>query len=130
MELPDTRKIHALLYNDKMNVFRVNEDPDEYGIVHTDERKQVMEDVSCKLSLYTLSREDNPGDDSGYYRKVNSIIKIFCDPSLKFKAGDWIDVYRKRRGSDEWELFFKGLCNKPNIHGSHQEVEVAEREVN
>lgn len=130
MELPDTRQIHAMLYNDEMDVYRVGDgEPNEYGIVGH-ERKKVMDRVKCKLSLYTLSREDNPGDDSGYYRKVNSIIKIFCDPSLVFKPGDWIDVYRKRRGSDEFELFFQGLCNKPNIHGSHQEVEVAEREVN
>lgn len=130
MELPDTRKIHALLYNDEMDVFRHVEEGDEYGIVSNSDRKKVMDRVPCKLSLYTLSREDNPGDDSGYYRKANTIIKIFCDPGLVFKQGDWIDVYRKRRGSNEWELFFQGLCNKPNIHGSHQEVEVGEREVN
>ncbi len=129
MELPDMRAIHALLYNDKMTVRRTNSDPNEYGIIE-DERTIVYEDEPCKLSMYTLSREDLPNDDSVYFRKSNSIIKIFCDPKYYFKAGDWVDVYRKRRDNDEWELFFKGLCNKPNVHGSHQEVEVSEREVN
>lgn len=129
MILPDTRAVQALLYYDAMDVYRSTSKANEYGIV-SQVREKVMDKVPCKLSLYTLSREDNPGDDSGYYRKVNSITKIFCDPSLQFQPGDWIDVYRKRRDSDEWELFYEGLCNKPNIHFSHQEVEVAEREVN
>lgn len=130
MQLPDMRAVHALLYNDEMDVFRVCDgEPNEYGIVKH-ERRKIMDRVKCKLSLYTLSREDIPSDDSGYYRKANSIIKIFCDPGLEFKQGDWIDVYRKRRDSEDYELFFKGLCNKPNIHGSHQEVEVGERELN
>lgn len=129
MELPDTRQIHSMLYTDEMDVFRSESETNEFGITKQ-VRKKIMSRVKCKLSLYTLSREDNPGDESGYYRKVNSIIKIFCDPGLVFKPGDWIDVYRKRRDNTEFELFFEGLCNKPNIHSSHQEVEVAEREVN
>lgn len=129
MQLPDTRKIHALLYEDYMNVYRAGSTTDEYGIT-SQARTQIMKEVKCKLSMYTLSREDNPGDDDDYFRKVNTIIKIFCDPGLHFEPGDWIDVYRKRRDSEEFELFFKGLCNKPNVHCSHQEVEVAEREIN
>lgn len=129
MELPDLRAVHALLYEDKMDVLRTNSDPNEYGIV-SQERKLVIEGQPCKLSMYTSSKEDNPGDDSIYYRKANSVVKVFLDPNIKIIQGDWIKVYRKRRDSDVWELFFEGLSNKPNVHSSHQEVEVAEREVN
>lgn len=129
MQLPDLREVHALLYNDRMDIFRTNSDPNEYGIV-SQERVQVLDQEPCKLSMYTSSKEDNPGDDSIYFRKANSVIKIFLSPNIKVIQGDWINVYRKRIGSDEYELFFKGLANKPNVHSSHQEVEVAEREVN
>ena len=129
MQLPDLRDVHALLYNDKMNVFRTDSEPNEYGIV-SQERKKIIEEQPCKLSMYTSSKEDNPGDDSIYYRKANSVVKIFLSPNIKIIQGDWIDVYRKRVDNDEYELFFRGLANKPNVHSSHQEVEVAEREVN
>lgn len=129
MELPDLRAVHALLYEDRMEILRTDSEPNEYGIV-SQERKKVLEWQPCKLSMFASSKEDNPGDDSIYYRKANSVIKIFLDPGIKIIQGDWINVYRKRRGSDEYELFFKGLSNKPNVHTSHQEVEVAEREVN
>lgn len=129
MELPDLRAVHALLYNDRMDVLRTDSEPNEYGIV-SQERKKIIEQQPCKLSMFASSKEDNPGDDSIYYRKANSVVKIFLDPSVKIIQGDWIDVYRKRVDSDEYELFFRGLSNKPNVHSSHQEVEIAEREVN
>lgn len=129
MDLPDTRAIHALLYTDKMEILRADSEPNEYGIV-SQERKVILDEIPCKLSMFASSKEDNPGDDSVYYRKANSVVKIFLDPGIKIIQGDWINVYRKRRDNKEWELFFKGLSNKPNVHGSHQEVEIAEREVN
>lgn len=129
MQLPDLRAVHALLYEDKMDLLRTDSEPNEYGIV-SQERKLIVENQPCKLSMYTSSKEDNPGDDSIYYRKANSVVKIFLDPNVEVIQGDWIRVYRKRRDNNEWELFFEGLSNKPNIHSSHQEVEVAEREVN
>lgn len=129
MQLPDLRAVHALLYEDKMDLLRTDSEPNEYGIV-SQERKLIVENQPCKLSMYTSSKEDNPGDDSIYYRKANSVVKIFLDPNVEVIQGDWIKVYRKRRDNNEWELFFEGLSNKPNIHSSHQEVEVAEREVN
>lgn len=126
MILPDTRKVHALLYDDEMDVFRASSITNEYGITKQ-VRKQVMFKEKCKLSMYTLSREDLPNDELGYYRPSKSIIKIFCDPSLKFEPGDEIKVYRKGRTADAFELFYSGLGNKPNVHFSHQEVEVSEK---
>lgn len=129
MIIPDTRKVHALLYEDTMDVFRAVSVTNEYGIT-SQTRQQVMSKVKCKLSMYTLSREDLPNDELGYYRPSKSIIKIFCDPSLKFEPGDWITVYRKGREDEEFQLYFEGLSNKPNVHFSHQEVEVSERIIN
>lgn len=131
MELPDTRDILSLLYNDKMTISRINDEPDEYGIINTKTREVIYKEEPCKLSLYTLSKEDNPADDNIYFRRADTVVKLFCDPKYYIKQGDWIKVYRKRRyeGAD-YELFFEGLCNKPSVHGSHQEVSLSEKELN
>lgn len=125
--IPNVMSIHELLYDDFVDVYRVNKDfVDEHG-VNRPVRELVYEKVKCKLSITTM---ENPADKEEGWRNKLSLSKIFSNPNIQFQAGDIVEIFRLDRVTNEYFLAYKGFAGKSSIYFNHRETEVSEELIN
>lgn len=119
MRLGGLGKLFAILYNDRMDIYRTSEEPNEdYTINIAYEPSPVYTDIGCRLSF----ESDDTGTDSEVDKTpIRYNPKLFCSSGVDLRAGDYVVV---RRYMDDGSVArtYKGLVSQPSWYTTHQEA--------
>ena len=119
MKLAGLGKLFAILYNDRMDIYRtVKEDNKDNTTDISYDPKPLYTDIQCRLSFSS----DDTGSDSEVDRNpVKSNPKLFCGSEVDLKAGDYVVVSRY---SDDGSIIktYQGQVALPSWYSSHQEA--------
>jgi hypothetical protein len=111
MNLPDTKPVLSLLWNDKLTVTEYQKVKDLNDGSTGFEEVQTLTDEPCKLSYSTLNTV-NQTDVAALVQ----VTKVFLDCDVEIKAGSKLTIQHKGR---TLEFSQSGL---PGIFSSHQEI--------
>ena len=119
MHLTGLGGLFAMLYNDKMDVYRTTEntnDDTSNNIAYNP--KPLYTDISCRISFSS----DDTGTDSEVDR--NPVVynpKLFCRPEIDLRAGDYVIV---KRLTDKGVVArtYEGVISEPSWYTTHQEA--------
>lgn len=119
MKLAGLGKFMAILYNDRMDIYRtVKSENNDDTIDVSYNPEPLYRDLSCRLSFSS----DDTGSDSEVDRNpVRSSPKIFCGAEVDLKAGDFVTV---RRYADDGSVVqtYQGQVAQPSWYSTHQEA--------
>ena len=119
MRLAGFGKLHAILYNDRMDIYRtVKEDDDDSTTSISYDPKPKYKDIKCRLSFSS----DDTGSNAEVDRNpVQFNPKLFCGADVDLKAGDFVVV---RRYTDEGTVAktYQGQIALPSWYSTHQEA--------
>lgn len=119
MKLAGLGKLFAVLYNDRMDVYRTaKEDNDDTTTSISYEPTPKYTDIPCRLSFSS----DDTGSDSEVDRNpVQFNPKLFCGPAVDLQAGDYIVI---RRLADNGSVIktYQGQVALPSWYSTHQEA--------
>lgn len=119
MKLAGLGKLYAVLYNDRMDIYRTGESKNEdttTDISYKPEPK--YRDIKCRISFSS----DDTGTDSEIDRNpVRYNPKLFCLQDVDLKAGDYVVV---RRYADDGSVVatYQGTVAQPSWYSTHQEA--------
>lgn len=119
MRLAGLGKLYAVLYNDRMDIYRTESrstDDDTTDISYKPD--PLYRDIPCRLSFSS----DDTGSDSEVDRNpVRFGPKLFCAADVDLKAGDYIVV---RRLTDDGAVarVYEGRSARPSWYSTHQEA--------
>lgn len=119
MKLAGLGKLFAILYNDRMDIYRTGKSTnDDTTIDISYEPKPLYENVPCRLSF---SSDDTGADSEVDRNPVRFNPKLFCNAEVDLQAGDYIEV---RRYSDNGSIIktYKGQVALPSWYPTHQEA--------
>lgn len=119
MKLAGLGKLFAILYNDRMDIYRTakeNNDDNTTNISY--DATPLYTDIKCRLSFSS----DDTGSDSQVDR--NPVVfnpKLFCGAEVDLKAGDFVVV---RRYADDGSVIktYEGQVALPSWYSTHQEA--------
>lgn len=119
MHLAGLGELFAMLYTDKMNVYRPQETEDDDFTASIDYLPNPTQtNVPCRISFSS----DDTGTDSEVDRHpVVYNPKLFCRSDVDLKAGDYVVV---KRYTDKGVLArtYEGTLSEPSWYPTHQEV--------
>ena len=119
MKLAGLGKLLALLYDDRMDIYRTGSEVNADNTTDISyEEEPLYKDIECRLSFSS----DDTGSDSEVDRNpVRFNPKLFCKPGVDLKAGDYVVVRRYADdGSITWT--YEGRVAKPSSYSTHQEA--------
>ena len=119
MRLAGLGTLWALLYDDRMDIYRTSKsDNDDTTIDISYEPKPLYEDVKCRLSF---SSDDSGADSEVDRTPVRFNPKLFCATEVNLKAGDYVVV---RRYADSGSILatYQGVVALPTKYSTHQEA--------
>lgn len=119
MHLAGLGGLLAMMYNDRMDVYRAKEHENDDGttdVVYNNNPS--YKNVKCRISF---SSDDSAVDIEVDKTPVTYTPKLFCGPTIDLRAGDYIIV---RRLSDNGTVMrtYKGLLAQPSWYPTHQEA--------
>ena len=119
MKLAGLGKLYTALYDDRMDIYRtVKENNDDNTTDISYEPTPLYTDIKCRLSFSS----DDTGSDSEVDRNpVKFNPKLFCEPQVDLKAGDYVVV---RRYADNGSVIktYQGQVALPSWYSTHQEA--------
>lgn len=119
MKLAGLGKLFAMLYNDRMDIYRTGAETndDETTDVSYDP-EPLYTDIECRLSF---SSDDTGADSEVDRTPVKFNPKIFCRAEVDLKAGDYVVV---RRHADDGSVTktYQGQVALPSWYSTHQEA--------
>lgn len=119
MKLAGLGKLFALLYNDRMDIYRtVKEDNQDNTTDISYDPQPLHTNIQCRLSFSS----DDTGSDSEVDRNpVKANPKLFCGAEVDLKAGDYVVV---RRHADDGSVIktYEGRVALPSWYSTHQEA--------
>lgn len=119
MKLAGLGKLLAVLYDDRMDIYRTektSKDDDTVDISY--QPAPLYSDIKCRLSFTS----DDTGADSEVDRNpVRFNLKLFCSSDVDLRAGDYVAI---RRYSDKGSLLsvHQGQVAMPSRYSTHQEA--------
>ena len=119
MKLAGLGKLFAILYNDRMDIYRTSrEENDDSTTLIAYEETPLYEDVKCRLSF---SSDDSGADSEVDRNPVRFGPKLFFGPEVDVQAGDYVVV---RRYADNGSVMstYEGRTAKPSVYSTHQEA--------
>lgn len=119
MKLAGLGKLLALLYDDRMDVYRTTKEVDEDQTTNIAyDPKPLYTDVKCRLSF----RSDDTGSDSEVdLNPVKFNPKLFCSNEVDLQAGDYV-VVRRYSDTGSMMIYYEGRISKPSKYSTHQET--------
>ena len=119
MKLAGLGKLFAMLYNDRMDIYRTSRSENDdrtTGIAYNPD--PLYEDVKCRLSF---SSDDSGADSEVDRNPVRFNPKLFCEQDVDIQAGDYVVV---RRYSDNGHVMmtYEGRIAMPSRYSTHQET--------
>jgi hypothetical protein len=119
MKLAGLGKLLALLYNDRMDIYRTSTSANEDETIDVSyEPEPLYTGIECRLSFSS----DDTGSDSEVDRNpVRFNPKLFCGAKVDLKAGDYVVV---RRYADDGSVTktYQGRAAQPSWYSTHQEA--------
>ena len=119
MKLAGLGKLFAVLYNDRMDIYRTaQENNDDYTTDISYEPEPLYKDVKCRISFSS----DDTGSDSEVDRNpIKFSPKLFCGADVDLKAGDYVTI---RRYADNGSVTktYQGQVAMPSWYSTHQEA--------
>lgn len=119
MKLAGLGKLYAMLYDDRMDIHRTQEEENEDCTADTLYKPvPVYKNVKCRLSF----ESDDTGVDSEVDRvPVRYIPKLFCGPDVDLQAGDYV-IIRRYTDSGVIRKVYEGVVSEPSWYTTHQEA--------
>ena len=119
MRLAGFGKLFAMLYDDRMDVYRtVSEDNEDTTTDISYQPEPLYKDIQCRLSFSS----DDTGSDSEVDRNpVRYNPKLFCGQDVDLQAGDYVVV---KRYADDGSITktYQGQVAQPSWYSTHQEA--------
>lgn len=119
MKLAGLGKLLAMLYNDRMDIYRTESITEEDSTTSISyEPEPLYSDIKCRVSFSS----DDTGTDSEVDRNpVRFNPKLFCAMDVDIKAGDYVVV---RRYADDGSVMamYEGTVAMPSKYSTHQET--------
>lgn len=119
MNLAGLGKLFAILYNDKMDIYRTSKETNEDTTIDISYNPTPLyTDVACRISF----ESDDTGTDSEVDRTpIRFNPKLFCEPKVDLQAGDFVVV---RRYADDGSVIktYQGQVSLPSWYSTHQEA--------
>ena len=123
-----------ILYDDRMSVYRNSTILNEDGTTeYTRSETPVYDNIKCRISFN--NKRDNVSADAAHMTQkdigvnpLDLVPVIFCDTQYVLKAGDYVVVNRLDDDGVVRDTV-QGYISKPNWYTSHQEMQLAVREV-
>lgn len=119
MKLAGLGSFFAMLYNDRMDIYRTSEETNEDNTTDISYQPEPLyTDIQCRLSFSS----DDTGSDSEVDRNpVRYNPKLFCKAEVDLRAGDYVVV---RRYSDNGSVAktYEGQVAQPSWYTTHQEA--------
>ena len=119
MRLAGLGTLVALLYTDKMDIYRTqSNDNDDDTVNISYDPTPLYTDVKCRLSF---SSDDSGADSEVDRNPVRFNPKLFCQAGVDLKAGDYVIV---RRCADDGSVIhtYEGQIAQPSWYSTHQEA--------
>lgn len=119
MRLAGLGKLFAILYNDRMDIYRTSKEVNEDSTTDISyEPEPLYKDIQCRISF----NSDDTGSDSEVDRTpVRYNPKLFCRAEVDLQAGDYVVV---RRYADDGSIIktYQGTVAQPSWYSTHQEA--------
>ena len=119
MKLAGLGKLYTALYNDRMDIYRAASESNKDSTTDISYNpKPLYSDLKCRISFSS----DDTGTDSEVDRNpVRFSPKLFCEPSVDLRAGDFVVV---RRYADDGSVAktYEGQVALPSWYTTHQEA--------
>lgn len=119
MKLAGLGKLFAVLYNDRMDIYRTSKEANEDSTTDISYKPgPLYEDIQCRISF----NSDDTGSDSEVDRTpVRYNPKLFCRAEVDLQAGDYVVV---RRYADDGSIVktYQGTVAQPSWYSTHQEA--------
>ena len=119
MKLAGLGKLFAILYNDRMDIYRTSKDTNNDDTTDISyQPKPLYTDIKCRLSF---SSDDTASDSEVDRNPVAFNPKLFCKAEIDLQAGDYVVV---RRYADDGSIIktYEGQVAQPSWYSTHQEV--------
>lgn len=119
MKLAGLGKFFAMLYDDRMDIYRTGKaETDDKTTDISYEPEPLHKDVSCRLSFSS----DDTGSDAEVDRNpVRFSPKLFCAADVDLLAGDYV-VVRRYTDSGSIMMSYEGRVARPSKYSTHQET--------
>lgn len=119
MKLAGLGSLIAVLYNDRMDIYRTSKQTNDDETVNIAyEPQPLYTDIKCRISF----NSDDTGTDSDVDRTpVRFNPKLFCRADVDLQAGDYVVV---KRYADDGSVIktYEGLVSQPSWYSTHQEA--------
>ena len=109
----------AMLYDDKMDIYRTTEDTNNdqsTDIFYTPEPTYTK--VPCRISF---SSDDSGADTEVDENPIRYNPKIFCGSDVDLRAGDYV-VITRYKDDGTVRCVYKGTAAQPSWYTTHQEA--------
>lgn len=119
MKLAGLGKLFAILYNDRMDIYRTSRaDNDDTTTNISYEPEPLYTEVACRLSF---SSDDASSDSEIDRTPVKFNPRLFCRADVDIQAGDYVVV---RRYADDGSVLmtYEGRVAMPSRYSTHQET--------
>lgn len=119
MKLAGLGNLFAMLYNDRMDIYRTSKNDNEDTTTNISyEPKPLYTDVACRISFSS----DDTGTDSEVDRTpIRSNPKLFCKTEVDLQAGDYV-VVRRYTDTGSVAMTYEGMVAQPSWYSTHQEA--------
>ena len=119
MKLAGLGSLFAMLYNDRMDIYRTTKDDNDDNTTSIAYNPvPLYKDVKCRLSFSS----DDTGSDSEVDRNpVRFNPRLFCGADVDLKAGDYV-VVRRHDDSGAVMKTYEGQVSLPSWYTTHQEA--------
>ena len=119
MRLSGLGKLFAVLYNDRMDIYRASRSNNDDATTNISYSPQPLYvDIKCRLSF---SSDDTATDSEVDRNPVWFSPKLFCSHGVDIQAGDYVVV---RRYADDGSIIktYQGQVAQPSWYSTHQEA--------
>ena len=119
MKLAGIGKLMAMLYDDRMDIYRtIKQDNDDRTVDISYEPEPLYRDVPCRLSF---SGDDTATEQEVDHNPVRFNPKLFFKSQEDVRAGDYVVVTRYADDGSA-ERKYEGTVAQPSWYSTHQEA--------
>lgn len=119
MNISGLGSFFAMLYGDKMDIYRTEESTNEDNTNNIEYcPRPTFTNIPCRISF---SSDDRGTDSEVDHNPVTYSPKLFCKPNIDLRAGDYVVV---KRYTDKGVLArtYEGTLSEPSWYTTHQEA--------
>lgn len=119
MRLTGLGTLYAMLYNDRMDIYRTAKSKDEDSTTDISyDPNPLYTDIKCRLSF---SSDDTATDSEVDRNPVRFSPKLFCEAGVDLQVGDYI-VVRRYTDNGVVSRTYQGQVAMPSWYTTHQEA--------